>query len=228
METLMETTEVFEYDDLSPTAQARATEYAEPPDDWADCITEQFKEDGYALGFHLYETNWSVGHSQGDGASWIGIVRTADFLEAHINEVKDADRHSRYTILLEILKNARDTIPHKVEITRRSFYYNHSGTMNADYTESFWEEEDVDADLQLHGGILAGALVQELMRAINTNNLQTEFLDWIQDKAREYADDMYHALQRGYDGYYTEEYLKELIYINGWRFNSKGVIQHGV
>jgi hypothetical protein len=224
----METIEVFEYDDLSPTAQARAREYASPPDDWADCTTECFKEDGYLRGFHMYESNWNVGHSQGDGASWTGIVKTAEFLEAHINEVKDADRHSRYTILLEILKHARDTIPEKVEITRRSFFYNHSGTMNAEYLDTFYDEEEINDDELVRGGILEGACVQELMRAINTNNLQTEFLEWIQDKAREYADDMFHALQREYDEYYSEEYIKDLIHINGWRFNSEGVIQDGV
>jgi len=224
----METIEVFEYDDLSPTAQARAWEYASPPDDWADCITERFKEDGYLRGFHIYESNWSVSHSQGDGASWTGIVKTAEFLEEHIHEVKDADRHSRYTILLEILKHARDTIPKKVEITRRSFYYNHSGTMNAEYLDTFYDEEEINDDELVQGGILEGACVQELMRAINTNNLQTEFLEWIQDKAREYADDMFHALQREYDEYYSEEYIKDLIHINGWRFNSEGVIQDGV
>ena len=223
----METIEVFEYDDLSPTAQARAREYAEPPDDWADCITERFKEDGYALGFHMYESNWSVSHSQGDGASWIGIVKTAEFLEAHINEVKDADRNSRYTILLEILKQT-EVLPEKVEITRRSFYYNHSGTMNADYTEPVLEEEEVFDVHVVQGGILEGASVQELMRAISTDVLMEDFLIWVQDKAREYADDMFHALQREYDAYYTEEYLKDLIYINGWRFNSKGVIQDGI
>ena len=189
----METIEVFEYDDLSPTAQARAWEYASPPDDWADCITERFKEDGYALGFHLYETNWSVSHNQGDGASWIGIVKTAEFLEAHINEVKDGDRHSRYTILLEILKQT-DALPEKVEITRRSFYYNHSGTMNADYTEPVLEEEEIWDVHLMQGGILEGASVQELMRAISTDVLMEDFLIWIQDKAREYADDMFHAL----------------------------------
>jgi len=223
----METIEVFEYDDLSPTAQARARDYAAPPDDWADCITERFKEDGYLLGFHMYDSNWSVGHSQGDGASWTGIVKTAEFLEAHINEVKDADRHSRYTILLELLKDSSGA-PSKVEITQRSFYYNHSGTMNADYVEPIWEEEEINAALRVCGGILEGASIQELMRAINTDNLLEEFLDWIQDKAREYADDMFHALQREYDAYYTEEYLKDLIHINGWRFNSKGVIQDGI
>lgn len=223
----METIEVFEYDDLSPTAQARAREYADPPDDWAYCITERFKEEGYELGFHMYQSNWSVSHSQGDGASWIGIVKTAEFLEAHINEVKDGDRHSRYTILLEILKQT-DVLPEKVEITRRSFYYNHSGTMNADYTEPVLEEEEVFDVHVIQGGILEGASVQELMRAINTDNLVGELLTWIQDKAREYADDMFHALQREYDEYYTEEYLKDLIYINGWRFNSKGVIQDGI
>lgn len=223
----METIEVFEYDDLSPTAQARAREYAEPPDDWADCITERFKEDGYALGFHMYESNWSVSHSQGDGASWLGIVKTTEFLEAHINEVKDGDRHSRYTILLEILKQT-EVLPEKVEITRRSFYYNHSGTMNADYTEPVLEEEEVFDVHVIQGGILEGASVQELMRAISTDVLMEDFLIWIQDKAREYADDMFHALQREYDEYYTEEYIKDLIHINGWRFNSKGVIQDGI
>jgi hypothetical protein len=223
----METIEVFEYDDLSPTAQARARDYAAPPDDWADCITERFKEDGYLLGFHMYDSNWSVGHSQGNGASWTGIVKTAEFLEAHINEVKDADRHSRYTILLELLKDSSGA-PSKVEITQRSFYYNHSGTMNADYVEPIWEEEEINAALRVCGGILEGASIQELMRAINTDNLLEEFLDWIQDKAREYADGMYHALQRECDEYYTEEYLKDLIYINGWRFNNEGVIQDGV
>jgi hypothetical protein len=223
----METIEVFEYDDLSPTAQARAWEYASPPDDWADCITERFKEDGYLLGFHMYESNWNVGHSQGDGASWIGIVKTAEFLEAHINEVKDGDRHSRYTILLEILKQT-DALPEKVELTRRSFYYNHSGTMNADYTEPVLEEEEIWDVHLMQGGILEGASVQELMRAISTDVLMEDFLIWIQDKARDYADDMYQALQREYDAYYSEEYLKDLIHINGWRFNSKGVIQDGV
>lgn len=223
----METIEVFEYDDLSPTAQARAREYADPPDDWADCVTERFKEDGYALGFHMYESNWSVSYSQGDGASWLGIVKTTEFLEAHINEVKDGDRHSRYTILLEILKQT-EALPEKVEITRRSFYYNHSGTMNADYTEPVLEEEEVFDVHVIQGGILEGASVQELMRAISTDVLMEDFLIWIQDKAREYADDMYHALQREYDEYYTEEYLKDLIYINGWRFNSKGVVQDGI
>jgi hypothetical protein len=223
----METIEVFEYDDLSPKAQARARDYAEPPDDWADCITERFKEDGYALGFHMYESNWSVSHSQGDGASWLGIVKTAEFLEAHIHEVKDADRHSRYTILLELIKDSSGAPP-KVEITRRSFYYNHSGTMNADYTEPIWEEEEINAALRVCGGILEGASIQELMRAINTDNLLVEFLDWIQDKAREYADDMFHALQREYDEYYTEEYLKDLIYINGWRFDKSGQLSTDV
>ena len=223
----METIEVFEYDDLSPIAQARAKDYASPPDDWADCITERFKEDGYALGFHMYESNWSVSHSQGDGASWIGIVKTTEFLEAHINEVKDGDRHSRYTILLEILKQT-EALPEKVEITRRSFYYNHSGTMHADYTEPIWEEEEINAALRVCGGILEGASIQELMRAINTDTLLEDFLIWIHEKAREYADDMYHALQREYDEYYSEEYIKDLIHINGWRSNSEGVIQDGV
>ena len=223
----METIEVFEYDDLSPTAQARAWEYASPPDDWADCITERFKEDGYALGFHMYESNWSVGHSQGDGASWTGIVKTAEFLEAHINEVKDADRHSRYTILLELLKDSSGA-PSKVEITQRSFYYNHSGTMNADYVEPIWEEEEINAALRVCGGILEGASIQELMRAINTDVLMEDFLIWVQDKAREYADDMFHAMQREYDEYYTEEYLKDLIYINGWRFDKSGQLSTDV
>ena len=223
----METIEVFEYDDLSPTAQARARDYAAPPDDWADCITEHFKEDGYALGFHMYESNWSVSHSQGDGASWTGIVKTAEFLEAHINEVKDADIHSRYTILLELLKDSSGA-PSKVEITQRSFYYNHSGTMNADYVEPIWEEEEVFDVHVIQGGILEGASIQELMRAINTDVLMEDFLIWVQDKAREYADDMFHAMQREYDEYYTEEYLKDLIYINGWRFDKSGQLSTDV
>lgn len=218
----------MEYDDLSPTAQARAREYAAPPDDWADYITERFKEDGYALGFHVYQTGWSVGCGQGDGASWIGVVKIVDFLEAHINEVKDADRHSRYTILLELAKNAKDALPEKVEITRRSFYYNHSGTMSADYIGTFYDEDEFSDLVTVQDGILEGALARELMCGINTNNLQTELLEWIQDKARAYADDMYQALQREYDEYYTEEYLKDLIHINGWRFNNKGVIQDGI
>jgi hypothetical protein len=218
---------MLEYDDLNKAAKLRALEYAEPPDDWADFITENFKEDGYALGFYLYETNWSVGCNQGDGASWTGIVKTAEFLKAHIHEIKDADRHSRYTILLELLEDSAGAPP-KVEITRRSFYYNHSGTMSADYTEPAWEEDEVNDALRVHGGILEGASIKELMCSINTDNLLVEFLDWIQDKARAYADDMHSALQREYDAYYTEEHLKELIYINGWRFDEQGVIVNGI
>ena len=212
---------MLEYDDLNKAAKLRALNYAEPPDDWVDCITEHFKEEGYALGFHLYESNWSVGRGQGDGASWIGRVTTPVFLAAHINKVKDADRKARYTILLELLEHT-DVVSNKVEITRRSFYYNHSGTMNAEYIDTCVLPDDIDDDVCVRGGILDGASIKELMLAIDTYNLVEEFLTWIEEEAREYADEMYKALEREYDSYYTEEYLKDLIYINGWRFDESG------
>jgi len=58
--------------------------------------------------------------------------------------------------------------------------------------------------------------------------LVCELEEFAISRAKEYADEIYNALREEYEGYTSEEYFKDLIYINGWRFNNKGELTDGV
>jgi hypothetical protein len=70
--------------------------------------------------------------------------------------------------------------------------------------------------------------VAELDQAIDTERLVCELEEFAIRMAREYADEIYNALREGYEGYTSEDHFKELIYINGWRFNNKGELTDGI
>lgn len=214
----------MEYEELSERAKALARErYGEPPDDWYECVYDRFKEEGRAKGFIIDEIQFSGFYSQGDGASWTGDVLLMPFIEHFVTP--EHSEFSRYTVLLELLRN--DWVDERMGVSRRSFYYNHSGTMKYESIKCFASLGENNGDTLKHG-ILAGAEVFELDQAIDTERLVCELEEFAIRMAREYADEIYQALREEYEGYTSEESFKELIYINGWRFNNKGEIEHGV
>ena len=217
-------TETMEFEDLSPQAKAHAISlYGEPPDDWYECVYERFKEAGSAKGFMIDEIQFSGFHSQGDGASWTGYVHLPWFIEHFVTP--DHSEYARYTVLLELIRN--QWVDKTMGVSRKSFYYNHSGTMSYDSIKCFASLGENNGDLIEHG-ILQGAAVFELDQAIDTERLVCELEEFAIRHARQYADEIYDALRQEYEGYTSEDTFKELIYINGWRFNNKGELTDGI
>jgi hypothetical protein len=112
-------------------------------------------------------------------------------------------------------------------VSRKSFYYNHSGTMSYEGIKCFATLGEDNGDVIEHG-ILQGAQVHELDQAIDSERLVCELEEFAISRAKEYADEIYKALREEYEVYTSEEYFKDLVYINGWRFNNKGEMQDGV
>jgi len=217
-------TETVEFEDLSQQAKDNAIRlYGEPPDDWHECVYERFREEGLAKGFDLDDIQFSGFSSQGDGASWTGCVQLMPFIEHFVTP--DHSEYARYTVLLELIRN--QWVDKTMGVQRRSFYYNHSGTMSYEGIKCFASLGEDNGDVLEHG-ILQGASVHELDQAIDTERLVCELEEFAIRHAREYADEIYDALRQEYEGYTSEEYFKDLIYINGWRFNNKGELTDGV
>ena len=214
METI---TQPLAFDDLTNYGKQHAIgEYGQPPEDWHEEIYARAKEEGPARGFVIDEIQFSGFHSQGDGASWTGYVDLATFIAYHNKpEAKD---YTQYVMLAELIKDGWCE-GHAV-ISRNGFYYNHSGTMRSEGIDDRIHYAEDDSVLE--GGILDGANVRELAKSIDTDALLNELDEWVTDKARAYADDIFKQLREDYDAYTEEQYFKELCDINGWRFDQRG------
>ena len=214
----------MEFEDLDQRAKDNAIHlYGEPPDDWHEAVYARFREDGLAKGFDLDDIQFSGFSSQGDGASWTGCVYLISFIEACVPQ--DHPEFSRYTVLVELIRNT--WVDPTMVVSRKSFYYNHSRTMSYEGIKCFASLGENNGDV-IEEGILQGAPVYELDQAIDSERLVCELEEFAIRKAREYADEIYNALREEYEGYTSEENFKELIYINGWRFNNKGEITDGI
>jgi hypothetical protein len=214
----------MEFEELDQRAKDNAIQlYGEPPDDWHECVYERFKEEGRAKGFIIDDIQFSGFYSQGDGASWTGSVHLIPFIEACVPQ--DHPEFSRYTVLVELISN--QWVNPMMSVQRRSFHYNHSGTMSYEGIKCFASLGEDNGDVIQHG-ILQGAPVCELDQAIDSERLVCELEEFAISRAKEYADEIYNALREEYEGYTSEDYFKDLIYINGWRFNNKGELTDGV
>jgi len=211
------TTQPLAFDDLSNYAKQQAIgEYGQPPDDWYEEIYERAKEYASERGFVINEIQFSGFHSQGDGASWTGHVDLATFIAYH--NTSDAKDYTQYSILAELIRDG--WCEGSVAIRRSGFYYNHSGTMRSEGIDDRIHYAEDDSVVE--GGILDGANVRELAKSIDTDALFNELDEWLTDKARAYADDIFKQLREDYDAYTEEQYFKELCDINGWRFDQRG------
>jgi hypothetical protein len=214
----------MEFEDLSQQAKDNAIRlYGEPPDDWYECVYGRFFEEGRNKGFIIDNIQFNGFYSQGDGASWTGWVELIRFIETYVTP--EHPEFGRYTVLVELMRNA--WVDPTMGVSRRSFHYNHSGTMSYEGIKCFASLGENNGDVLEHG-ILQGASVHELDQAIDTERLVCELEEFAISRAKEYADEIYDALREEYEGYTSEEAFKDLIYINGWRFNNKGEIEDGV
>ena len=223
----------MEFEELDQKAKHNAiSQYGEPPDDWYEEVYAQYIGDKEleAKGMLVENIHYSGFYSQGDGASWTGLVNIDAFIEHNVTPTHP--NAGRYMVLLALMQEGWLGKHHRIYTT--SFMYFNSGCMRL---ENASVPADVDSDNNeavFAHGIFQGASVRDLTRSIDFDHLMNDLEEWVLKEAKSLADDIYEALRSEYEAYTSEETFKELIYINGWRFDSKGnlltekEIAHGI
>jgi hypothetical protein len=223
----------MEFEELDPRAKSNAiSKYGDPPDDWYEEVYAQYIGDKAveAKGMFVDQIYYSGFYSQGDGASWTGRINLDDFITHYVKpEHPDA---GRYMALLALMQE--EWISVRALIYTTSFMYVHSGGMKIEGVDVMADIDADDNDLVFRQGIFQGAGINGVARAIGVESLINDLEEWVLKEARSLADEIYVALRDEYEAYTSEETFNELIYINGWRFDSKGnllteeEVSHGI
>jgi len=211
----------MEFEDLDKNAKSNAIHlYGEPPDDWYEEVYAQYIGDKEleAKGMFVDDIQYSGFYSQGDGASWTGRINLDDFIQHYVKP--DHPDAGRYIALLALMQE--DWISIRALIYTTSFMYVHSGGMKIEGVDLMADIDAEDNDVVFKQGIFQGAVINAVARAIGVESLVNDLEEWVLAEARVLADEIYIALRDEYEHYTSEEYFMELIYINGWRFDSKG------
>ena len=223
----------MEFEELDSNAKSNAiSQYGDPPDDWYEEVYARYIGDKAveAKGMLVENIQYSGFYSQGDGASWTGRVNTENFIQHHVKP--DHPDAGRYMALLALIQEG--WTDNGATIYDTSYMYVHSGCMKL---EGVTITADIDADDNeevFTQGIFQGAGINGVARAIGVESLINDLEEWVLKEARSLADDIYKALRDEYEAYTSEETFKEIIYINGWRFDSKGnllteeEVSHGI
>lgn len=177
---------------------------------WHECITDNAKEDGEALGFSIDNIYFSLSYSQGDGASWVGTVDLIKWLEKH--KPDDPLAH----ILSALIENK--WVDARLNITANDSHYSHSNTMVRNNWSGYWQ---TDADAYLEVGMFAGASVSNMFDVLPEDYADT-IADEVLQSARDYADEIHKQVRNEYERMCSEEYIAELCDANEYLFNKKG------
>jgi hypothetical protein len=213
----------FSYNELSDKAKEKVrTKHCEHMDwEWWDGVYAYFKERGAERGFDIDDMRFSGFWSQGDGALWTGRIHVPTFISYHISDT-DSDHH-RYQILLMLLDER--WLDRHVDVSQIGFHYSHSGCMrfSSDLGSGpLFGLEEHDAAVLESEGVLKGANVYQLWHGIDGEGLIQELDDLLVEKAREYADELYAALEEEYESLTSDEAIEDDCYINGRRFEEDG------
>jgi len=203
----------YTFQELTPQAKQQACSTLQPMYEdiyWHECITDNAKEEGKALGFDINDIAFSCSHSQGDGASWSGYVNMVEWLEKH--KPDDVQAH----IVAALIENG--WAEKKLKISFSSSHYTHSNTMVRNNWYGYWQTKE-DAHLEI--GVFAGASVCNLFDVLPEDYADT-LADEVLQSARDYADEIYKRLRDEYERMCSEEYIAELCDANEYLFNKKG------
>lgn len=205
----------MKFEELDDRAKDKVRELMEPHDTWWEFIDEEAKEDGKALGFDISTIYWSGFWSQGDGASWKGVINLTKWLAAHVQENK------KYAILCAL------TECNYVEIPYPSVYA--AGQYCHEYTMGITEEpyiafEDLtqtgvieSSHFPLLNGVPASGLLQQV-----TEEDMRDLAAALLESARDYARGIYEQLEAEYEYLTSDECIAEQCEANEYEFDETG------
>jgi hypothetical protein len=184
-----------------------------PDYQWWDHIYEEAKEDGEALGFDVRNIYFTGFYSQGDGACWTGYVDVVRWLE--LNKADDPNAH----ILCALIEEK--WVDDRLEITRNSYQYEHSNTMNHGHLATYLPVGEEEPHHTLQKGIFKGAWVDKLVDAMGMGFVDEMCVDMLQ-AARDYADEIYKRLRDEYEHLCGEEVIAQTCDANEYLFDEDG------
>lgn len=167
---------------------------------WWDCTYDYWKSRLARMGVDVEEINFSGFWSQGDGASFTGVVRSIDmkrFMRIH-------GLRERYRPLYSILGQ----VDVWINITRcNNSMYSHSNTVSISVdgdNPTSWIDDDTDD--------LRDAMVLELYEqaVLWWPNFEKDCAEIL----RGYMDDIYRDLEKEYDELTSDEAVREAIIAN--------------
>lgn len=206
--------------ELSPEAQERAyQDWArdEPSYDWWDSIYEMKIEEGKERGFEIQTINFSGFCSQGDGACWQGYILLPEFLDwADKQDPMPIPKH-----LSNLMRGAAENelCENSIKVSSRGNYC-HEMTMLLDYGFSL----DYNAhDVELKAGFFAG-MTEEAFDALILPHYD-EIDKALLEAARDFARDIYKALEDEHEYLTSEDHFREMAENNEWEFNEEGEME---
>ncbi|NCX55970.1 MAG: hypothetical protein EBW87_02075 [Burkholderiaceae bacterium] len=208
---------VYKYDELSEKAKDNVKYKYIAGNIDLDYVIDDAKREGEKFGFMIDEVLYSGFSNQGDGASWTGTIQLQRFLEHHLKE--DNPDYGRYTVLLTLLEDG--WAEHSVSVSRKSFMYNHSNTMQIDQQYMGYVATTEDAVIRA-ACPLQGANVQELYEGILIDSLLDDLYEWALKEARKYADHIYDLLEQAYDDEMSDQHVSLMADANEWEFDETG------
>jgi hypothetical protein len=225
METIEET-KTYTYDQLNPTAQekVKAWWYEHGVEhEWWDCAYEDFKREGYELGFDIGRINFSGFYSQGDGACWSGHIDVVQWLKTHTED--SIAREAWIQLFNEGWADKHIPIGYDGR-------YSHSGNMSVGYWDGMIGDpasiDDLEEEHQKmqQESIFKGMHATVVLNLITSSDFKfksmTDIAEACEQSAKEYADELYERLKTEYEYLTSEANLIEMCNINDWQFNNEG------
>lgn len=190
---------------------------------WWDDTYEQFKEEGYELGFLIGKMYFSGFYSQGDGASWSGQIDIVAWLRAH---TEDSIAREAWIQLIN------EGWAEKHMPVGQDGRYCHSGTMSVAYWDGMIGDPESIQDLEPSHQLMQQESIFKGMNALDLLNLITssdfdlksmaDIADALKESAKDYADKLYKQLREEHEYIMSAENLIEMCDINDWKFNNEG------
>ncbi len=205
----------FPLDQLSPRAFDRAYEEWRADYhhwDWWESVYEMKIEDGKARGFEIQNINFSGFCSQGDGACWQGYILLPEFLDwADTQDPHPLGKHQS-----NLLRAAAEN-----KLLETSVKVASTGNACHEYTMGLYYGLTVDTVPDtLDKGFFAGMDGQAFEDLITPHmgEIETALLE----AARDYAREIYKALEEEHEYLTSEESFREQAESNEWLFTEEG------
>lgn len=130
---------LFTFDELGSQCQQEVVENHRDINvvyEWWEDEIELFKDDMKVKGYDVDDVSFSGFYSQGDGASWTGVVRLQDWLQYHPD--------TYMTNICEYIKLLKEDNSDMMSITRKSYpHYCHRFMMQTEYSDLDYVINDI-------------------------------------------------------------------------------------
>lgn len=183
--------------------------------DWWDSIYEMKTSEGEERGFDIRDIRFSGFWSQGDGACWTGYIHLDEVLKWADKQETNPFTPHQMNLLRAATENNTVYNPVKVQSEGR---YCHQYT-----TELQHGIETYAGDTPMRLGFFEGILESVFMEEYFEPHRE-EIEKVVLGLARDYAGEIYKALEEEYEYLTSEEYFREQAEANDWKFDEEGEI----